>query len=136
MLTMQITYERLNEIIEEEISSFANNTNESGLEQLFNTIRQETQKPHGARLLPHIKLKLGEVIKLLALAKKAEFSAEQNPDETVQQWAQRMKNLPNTYGKSRQEYNEYLKNSLPHNEPQQPVEKRYVSKPKTEKKKT
>lgn len=133
---MKITYERLNEIIEEEISSFAGNTNESGLEQLFNTIRQETKKPHGARLLPHIELKLGEIIKLLSLAKKAEFSAEQNPGETTEQWAQRMKNLPNTYGKARQEYGEYLKNSLPRNEPQQPVEKRYVSKSKTEKKKS
>ena len=135
MLTMQISYERLNQIIEEEVASFAKAPNESDLEPLFNTIRQETQKPHGAKLLAHIKLKLSEVIKLLALAKKAEFSVEQNPEETVDQWAQRMKNLPNTYGKARQEYSDYLKNNLPRNEPQQPTENRYVGKPRTEKKK-
>lgn len=134
---MQITYERLNEIIEEEVASFAKNTApaESELDPLFDRIKQEIQESHGKKLIPHLKLRLNEIIKMLGLAKKAEFSVEQNPGESVDQWAQRMKNLPNTYGKARQEYSDYLKNNLPNKEPQQPVEKRYVNKTRPERKK-
>jgi hypothetical protein len=137
---MKLTYERLNEIIEEEITSFSGGASSPGseLDATFDLIRQHLKEPHGKKLVPHIKTRLDEIVKTLMLAKNAEFSIDQKEGESTEQWANRMKSLPDTHSKAKKEYSDYMKNYVsrqPQQSKQAPVEDRYAGKTKPEKKK-